>query len=109
MENNIFLLGIYHRENSYASYLFLSFSSSYLSPSLYPFIFSFLPFLLPSFFLSMWLVQKIAAKYSIVLPAVPLLSHVQLRELTDCNTPGFLSFSLSQSLLRFMPIESVMP
>ena len=27
----------------------------------------------------------------------------------DCNTPGFSSFTISQSLLRLMSIESVMP
>ena len=26
-----------------------------------------------------------------------------------CSTPGFLSFTISQSLLKLMPIESVMP
>ena len=47
-------------------------------------------------------------KYHVV--AVQLLSHVQL-----FATPGTaacqasLSFSVSQSLLKFMPIESVMP
>ena len=38
-----------------------------------------------------------------------LLSHVQLCDFMDCSMPGFLSFSLSQSLLKFMFIESVMP
>ena len=27
----------------------------------------------------------------------------------DCSTPGFLSFTISQSLLKLMSIESVMP
>ena len=27
----------------------------------------------------------------------------------DCSTPGFLPFAISQSLLKFMSIESVMP
>ena len=32
-----------------------------------------------------------------------------LCDLIDCSTPGFLSFTISQSLLKLMPIESVMP
>ena len=27
----------------------------------------------------------------------------------DCSTPGFLSFTVSKSLLKLMSIESVMP
>ena len=40
---------------------------------------------------------------------VQLLSHVWLCDPVDCSTPGFLSFTVSQGLLRLMSIESVMP
>ena len=32
-----------------------------------------------------------------------------LCDLIDCSTPGFLSFTISQSLLKLMPIESIRP
>ena len=103
MGNNIFLLDIYHCKNSYASFFFLSLPLI----SLLPFILSFSLFYPSSFLpLSFYTVNSKNSKYPIVLSAFPLLSHVQL---IDCSTPGLLSFSLSQSLLRFMSIESVMP
>ena len=36
-------------------------------------------------------------------------SCLSLCNLMDCSTPGFLSFTISRSLLRLMSIESVMP
>ena len=41
-------------------------------------------------------------------PVVPSLSHVRLfANPMNCSTPGFLSFTISQSLLKLMSIESV--
>ena len=40
---------------------------------------------------------------------VPSLSPVWLCDPMDCSTPGFLSFTNSQSLLKLMSIELVMP
>ena len=37
------------------------------------------------------------------------LSHIRLCDPIDCSTPGFLFITNSQSLLKFMSIESVMP
>ena len=43
-------------------------------------------------------------------PVVPSLSHVRLfANPMNCSTPGFLSFTISQSLLKLMSIKSVMP
>ena len=39
---------------------------------------------------------------------VQSLSRVQLCNPMDCSTPGFLCFTISQSLLKFMTTESVM-
>ena len=39
---------------------------------------------------------------------VQSLSRVQLCNPMDCSTPGFLCFTVSQSLLKFMTTESVM-
>ena len=39
---------------------------------------------------------------------VQLLNHVRLCDPVDCSTPGFLSFTVSQDLLKLMSIESVM-
>ena len=41
--------------------------------------------------------------------SVQLLSRVRLCVPMDCSTPGSLSFTISQSLLKLMSIESVMP
>ena len=41
--------------------------------------------------------------------AVQLLGRVRLCNPMDCSTPGSPSFTISQSLLRLMSIESVMP
>ena len=38
-----------------------------------------------------------------------LFSRVRLCAPVDCSPPGFLSFSVSRSLLRLMSIKSVMP
>ena len=40
---------------------------------------------------------------------VQLLIHVQLCDPMDYSMPGFLSFIISQNLLKLMSIESVMP
>ena len=40
---------------------------------------------------------------------VQSLSHVWLCDPLDCSTPGFLSFTISRSLLKLMSIKSVMP
>ena len=41
--------------------------------------------------------------------SVQLLSHVWLCDTMDCSTPASLSITNSWSLLKLMPIESVMP
>ena len=41
--------------------------------------------------------------------SVKLLNHVRLCDPVDCSTPGFLSITNSQSLIKLMSIESVMP
>ena len=41
--------------------------------------------------------------------SVQLLSHVWLCDPMDCSTPASLSITNSWSLLKLMPIESVMP
>ena len=41
--------------------------------------------------------------------SVQSLSHVQLCKSLDCSMPGFLSITNSQSLLKLMSIELVMP
>ena len=41
--------------------------------------------------------------------AVQFLGHVWLCDTMDCSMPGPLSFTISQSLLKFMSIESMMP
>ena len=40
---------------------------------------------------------------------VQLLSHVQLCDPVDCSMPGLPDFTISQSLLKLMSVESVMP
>ena len=48
--------------------------------------------------------------YYVEIVVVQSLSHVWLFVTTwTASTSGFLSFTVSQSLLKFMPIESVMP
>ena len=45
----------------------------------------------------------------LVLVVVQSLSRIQLCDPTDCSTPGLPAFTISQSLLRLLSIESVVP
>ena len=46
---------------------------------------------------------------TVCIVVVQSLRHIQLCSPMNCNTPGFLSFTISRSLLKLMSIESVMP
>ena len=47
--------------------------------------------------------------FTITLFTVQSLSHIRLCDLMDCSTPGLPIITNSQSLLKLMSIESVMP
>ena len=54
-------------------------------------------------------VQTSSSQGTSLLVVVQSLSRVRLCSPMDCSTPGPLSFTISQSLLKLMSIESVMP